>query len=40
MYSNYETIGLLVKDYNDYANTKNANGQTPVSFIKFALGQY
>lgn len=40
MYNDFDAFGELFNEYNKYANEKSANGQQPVSLLKFALGQF
>ncbi len=36
----YDSLYDLVNDYTVYANSESRNGSKPVSFFKFALGQF
>ena len=40
MYNEFDAFGELFSQYNTYANKTSANGQKPVSLLKFALGQF
>ena len=41
MYNMYnDAFGTLFAEYNKYASETEANGQTPVSLLSFALGQF
>ena len=35
-----DAFGTLFVEYNKYTNETEANGQTPVSLLRFALGQF
>lgn len=40
MYNEFDAFDELFSQYNTYANKTSANGQKPVSLLKFALGQF
>lgn len=40
MYNEFDAFGKLFSEYNKYANETSANGQQPVSLLKFAFGQF
>lgn len=40
MYEGMDGLSMLVVEYNKYLSEQEANGKKPVSFLRYALGEF